>query len=270
MTGIDTSAQSRHQAEYWDAVADQIQASDAPNKDLVGYHSPYDEYVRQVTLNFLDGLAPAVPQKHCIAELGSGAGLNIRYFSRYRPTRVLAFDCSSHLLALARANLSEFGNVEYIQTSGFDLPVPPGAQIDLLYTVTVLQHIADPAMFQSVASSIIAARPHYILAIEDTRRPGRLVTPDYRQRTPQDYIEAFTAGGYTLASSRYTSLTWAARLFGLINRIFGLYKQQEGARVPRIVFALTNTLFPVARMFDAVLPGRFGLSGLLFELKQAP
>ncbi len=262
---MKTSA--RRQSEYWDNVAGHIQGSDAPDKDLVGYHSPYDAHVRRIAALLLDRFSAAVVKKDCIAELGSGAGLNLRYFARFTPKKLLAFDCSSQLLNLARANLSSVDNIEFIQTSGEDIPVPPGTSIDLLFTVTVLQHITDPEMYRRVTAAMMDAKPATILIIEDTRRPARQLTPHYILRSPSDYISSFDGDKYSLVMTQFASLTWAARLFGLINRLFGLYKQAEGCQLPKAAFTMTRFLSPLAARLDTLLPGKFGMTAALFHVR---
>jgi SAM-dependent methyltransferase len=256
--------QSQHQAAYWDKVAVQIAASNAPEKDLVGYHSPYDCYVRRVAVALLDRLVARVPNKRCIAELGSGAGLNLRYMNQFAPEKLLAFDCSANLLALAKANLSDLNNVTYIHTDGNSLPVPQGDKIDLLYTLTVLQHIVHPEMFSSVVAGMRASQAEYILIVEDTKIPATQPTPDYTLRTPLEYQTAF-GEGYTLVASEFVSLTWAARLFGVINRMSGLYRKHEGAAISKPVLLAAECLSPLAKLLDQTLQGSFGMTALLFK-----
>lgn len=255
---------SQHQAAYWDRVAVNIASSATPDKDLVGYHSPYDRYVRRVAVALLDRFTAKIPHKRCLAELGSGAGLNLRYMNQFEPEKLLAFDCSANLLALAKAKLSDLTNVAYILTDGNGLPVPEGVPIDLLYTVTVLQHIVHPDMFASVVAAMQASHAEYILILEDTRTPAAQPTADYILRTPLDY-QAALSSGYTPVASEFVSLTWAARLFGVINRVSGLYKKHEGAALPTPILRMAECLSPVAKGLDHLLPGRFGITALLFK-----
>ncbi len=255
--------QSQHQASYWDKVAVKISASDAPDKDLVGYHSPYDRYVRQVAIRLLDHFVTHIPTKQCIAELGSGTGLNLRYMSRFNPEKLLAFDVSANLLALAKENLADLP-VTFTHTDGYSLPMPADTTPDVLYTMTVLQHITDPAMFASVVTAMKASQAKYILIIEDTKTPTTQPTPDYVLRTPLEYQAAF-GEGYQLVASQFASLTWASRLFGVINRLCGLYRKHEGAATPAVVQTATQALAPVVRALDTSVPGTFGMTGLLFK-----
>jgi len=256
----------KHQIQYWDKVAGRICDANSPGKDLVGYHSPYDVYARRAAVNLLNKFSHLCINKDCIAELGSGTGLNLRYFSRWKPKKLLAFDCSSQLLALAKKNLVDLSNIEFIQTNGNDLPAPHGVSIDLLFTVTVLQHIVDPDLFRQVVESMKNSGAQYILIIEDTNNRLRQPTPDYTQRTLEDYISAFD-GRYKLATSEFVSLSWASRMFGLVNRLFGLYKRDEGSRLPRPVFWVLRFLSPVTKLFDAFLPGGFGMTAVLLRLR---
>lgn len=260
---MNTAAQK--QVQYWDTVAQAIGQSSAPEKDLVGYHSPYDQYVRRVAVKLLEQFSVMIPGKRCIAELGSGAGLNLRFFSRYAPDKLLAFDCSAELLALARKNLSDIPNVQYIQTNADNLPAPEGIHIDLLFTVTVLQHITDPALYTSVLRSISQANPRYLLLIEDTRTPPTQPTADYTLRTPESYKQSVHYLGYQLVNEKFYSLRWARLLFGAINHINGLYQRHEGAKVPSWCFYAARGMFPVVRLLDHLLPGKFGMTALLFE-----
>lgn len=245
-------------------MAGQIRASRAPDKNLVGYHSPYDAHVRAVAETLLGQYAAQVNSCRCIAELGSGAGLNLRYLSRSSPERLLAFDCSAQLLELARANLADLANVTYIHTQADNLPVPPHTSIDLLFTVTVLQHITDPGLFQSVTRAMCHSGSRYILLIEDTHEVPRQPTPDYLLRSPQHYAGLF-GGSYVPVATGFASLSWARRVFGVINRAFSLYRRQEGAQLPRVLFAVSRLLSPLVRLLDRRLPGPFGMTAVLFE-----
>jgi SAM-dependent methyltransferase len=255
------------QAEYWDGVADRIENSNAPGKDLVGYHSPWDLHVRGVAIDMFDRFSALVPVKRCVAELGSGTGLNLRRVSKMKPEMIIGFDCSSHLLDLARKNLSDLDNVQYVHTSSFDLPVPENSHIDLLFTLTVLQHIVKPVMFQSVVASMIQSGATHILVIEDTRRNPRQPTGDYTLRAPAQYIAAFAGSRYELVKTETTSLAWAVRFLGGMNKLFGLYNRPEGSRLPHAMFVLGGALSPLIRLLDRLLPGQFGMTAALFRLK---
>lgn len=263
---MSTPIAGKKQADYWNKVAEHIRDSSADHKDLVGYHSPYDVYVRERAVELLDRYSNNITPMETVAELGSGAGLNLRYFSGKHPRRLIAFDCSPELLGLAKQNLSDLDNVTYVQTNGYGLPVPDGAKIDVLFTLTVLQHITDAAMFEGISASMKSSGARYILIIEDTRRTPK-ENIGYVLRTPEHYLKTFDAGQYQLVSTSYVSLSWAALMFGCINRMGGLYKRHEGSRLPDAVFSFCRVLYPLARMLDRFLPGRFGMTVALFELK---
>jgi SAM-dependent methyltransferase len=258
-----------NQAQYWDTVAENISQSDLAHKDLVGYQAPYDVYARRIAVAALERFCALVPDKSCVAELGSGAGLNLRYFSKLGPKKLLAFDCSPRLLGLAKANLADLHNVDYIQTNASNLPVPAGQKIDLLFTVTVLQHITDPQMFEAVTTSMKDAKPQYILIHEATSSIPKLPMPEYILRTPDDYFARFQGAKYELVASDFVSLTWAARLFGGLNKLFGLYGKHEGARLPSYIFAANRLFSPLVTWLDKLLPGKFGMTTALFKLKPA-
>lgn len=255
------------QARYWNDVAAKIQTSSAEDKALVGYHSPYDTYVRQVSVGLLDKFTKPITEKNCIAELGSGTGLNLRHFSRLNPAKLMAFDCSEQLLSLAQANLADLSNVTYVQTGANDLPVPQDTAIDLLFTVTVLQHIVEPALYASVVASMKNSGSRYIMLLEDTMRKTKPRSDHYIQRSPEEYIAAFAGEQYSLVASGFVSLSWAHRFFGGINRLFGLYRKQEGAALPRSGYLLARMVLPLVAPLDRILPGPFGMSALVFERK---
>lgn len=258
---------STTQAEYWNQVAEQIGDSSADQKELVGYHSPYDNHVRQIAYDLLQSFTEQVPQKNTIAELGSGVGLNIRFMSQYQPKKLLAYDCSDKLLELCKVNLSDLDAVQFIHTDGHEVPVPEDCNIDLFFTVTVLQHITNQDMFENVIASVRHTKAKYILIVEDVRTPERLATPEYAQRTPESYRECLEKDGYTSISERYISASWAARLYGVLNRLCGLYQAHEGAKAPSWAFALGKIISPLAFMLDKILPGKFGMVAQLYEYR---
>ncbi len=256
--------QRQQHASYWDRVAVKISASHTAGPNLVGYQSLYDRHVREVAVTLLDQLMRIMPAPRRIAELGSGTGLNLRYMTRFSPEALFAFDCSANLLALAKEHLQDVPRVTYIQTDGAHIPVPEGVALDLLYTVTVLQHVTDAEMFASLTAAMRASGARWLLVLEDTRVPPSQPTADYVLRRPEDY-QALGLGEYRLVTSMYVSLRWASYVLGAFNRICGLYRKHEGAALPGVVVRVGWVFRPLVRALDALFPGRFGMTGVLFE-----
>ena len=98
--------------------------------------SIFDDYFELVDL-------AALPADAVIMDVGCGSGRWAQFAADYCKVMYLV-DPSNDALDVARRNLSDFTNCEFIQASTEDLPVEDNS-CDLVYSLGVLHHIPDTA-----------------------------------------------------------------------------------------------------------------------------
>ncbi|HTT79410.1 MAG TPA: class I SAM-dependent methyltransferase [Stellaceae bacterium] len=85
-------------------------------------------------------------------EIGSGTGYLMQGVERHlrlagRPAeRILGLDIAEHMLARARARLASDPVFGFVHYDGIDVPLPDRS-LDLIYSVSVLQHIPKPYVY---------------------------------------------------------------------------------------------------------------------------
>ena len=83
-----------------------------------------------------------LPANAVVADVGTGTGFVAAGLAS-RATRVIGFDASPEMLAVARRNLAEFTNVEFRKAVGDQLPVS-GEMFDGVFANMYLHHAPDP------------------------------------------------------------------------------------------------------------------------------
>ena len=83
-----------------------------------------------------------LPANAVVADVGTGTGFVAAGLAS-RATRVIGFDASPEMLAVARRNLAEFTNVEFREATGDHLPVS-GGMFDGVFANMYLHHAPDP------------------------------------------------------------------------------------------------------------------------------
>ena len=78
-----------------------------------------------------------------VGDIGTGTGF-VALGLAPKVAKVIGFDASPEMLAVARRNLAAFPNVELRQASGDRLPLPDGA-LDAAFANMYLHHAPDPA-----------------------------------------------------------------------------------------------------------------------------
>lgn len=109
----------------------------------------------------LDKLRPGMS----ILDVGCGPGtLTLDLARRVAPGRVIGVDISGSVLAEARRNVAEAGNVEIIHGDVLDLDFGDGA-FDLVHAHQLLQHLADPV--SALAEMARVSKPDGLIAVRE-------------------------------------------------------------------------------------------------------
>ena len=105
----------------------------------------------------------SLPANAVVADVGTGTGFVAAGLAA-RADRVIGFDASPDMLAVARRNLAQFANVEFREATGDQLPVSDET-FDGVFANMYLHHAPDPlATIQEMARTL---KPGGVLCITD-------------------------------------------------------------------------------------------------------
>ncbi len=104
-----------------------------------------------------------LPPQAVVADVGTGTGFVAAGLAA-QADRVVGFDASPDMLAVARRNLARFANVEFHEATGDQLPVS-GEMFDGVFANMYLHHAPDPlATIKEMARTL---KPNGVLCITD-------------------------------------------------------------------------------------------------------
>lgn len=104
----------------------------------------FTEHMRDAAIAQVVALDPLLLGPDAVvADVGAGTGFVSKGLAP-RAGKVLGFDASPAMLAVARRNLADFPNVELRQSPGDSLPLPDRA-LDAAFANMYLHHAPDPA-----------------------------------------------------------------------------------------------------------------------------
>ena len=134
---------------YFAAVADQW------DEIRSGY---FTEQMRDAAITKAD-----LPPKAVVADVGTGTGFVAQGLAS-RAAKVIGFDASPEMLAVARRNLAALGNVEWREAPGDQLPVAADT-LDGVFANMYLHHAPDPAAAIKELARVI--KPGGVVCITD-------------------------------------------------------------------------------------------------------
>jgi ubiquinone/menaquinone biosynthesis C-methylase UbiE len=104
-----------------------------------------------------------LPPNAVVADVGTGTGFVARGLVE-RAEKVIGFDASPDMLAVARRNLANFGNVEFREATGDQLSVSD-EMFDGVFANMFLHHAPDPA--KTIKELARTLKPNGVLCITD-------------------------------------------------------------------------------------------------------
>ncbi|MBI5565434.1 MAG: methyltransferase domain-containing protein [Chloroflexi bacterium] len=104
-----------------------------------------------------------LPENAVVADVGTGTAFVAQGLAS-RAAKVIGFDASPDMLAVARRNLSNLSNVEFHEASGDQLPVPD-ATFDGVFANMFLHHAPDPA--RTIKELARTLKPGGVICITD-------------------------------------------------------------------------------------------------------
>lgn len=249
---------------YWTRVAGEI-ARRSGGSALSGDSDPFHAYQRRKMLRrFLGNLDVA---GRSVLEVGCGPGGNLQYLQRFRPSRTIGVDVSSRMLELARRRLQGHEQVELLKTDGRRIDLP-GQSADVTITVTVLMHISDPEMFQSLVAELCRVTRHTLVLIEQTTRRagGAVITADGHgvRRRPEEYRDAVNAHGLVWQGTEDLRVRISRIGWGYAQLLAGREERREGEPETAAARALGWTWLLASRWLDDLVPDDLTLTKQMF------
>jgi 2-polyprenyl-6-hydroxyphenyl methylase / 3-demethylubiquinone-9 3-methyltransferase len=142
-------------------------------------------YVRdQLTAHFgRDGTADRPLDGLRILDIGCGGGLLCEPLARLG-ARITGIDAGAEAIAVARQHATDSGlDIDYQHASAEDLAAA-GEHFDVVLTMEVVEHVADPAAFVATAAALLTNGGAMILATLN--------------RTPKSFLAAIVGAEYVL------------------------------------------------------------------------
>jgi SAM-dependent methyltransferase len=244
---------------HWSKVAGAIR-NRTSGGFTAGDDDPYHRYKRQKftgrVLSRMD-----VGGKR-VLELGCGPGGNLLDLADRHPEQLIGVDISESMLALARENLAGL-EVTLQKTDGQELPLPD-RDVDLAYTVTVLQHNVDPAQLDRVIAELCRVTRDRIVLAEDI---GNVTDPPagatYVARPVEAYSTAFRTHGFRLVSVAPLGLRCSRFVRRAVGRLF-IRGHSEGEPIGTVARILLKASTPITAVLDRVVPDNADLTVMEF------
>jgi ubiquinone/menaquinone biosynthesis C-methylase UbiE len=142
MTNASSNPYFAEVAERWDEIRS-------------GY---FTEYMRDAAL-----AKAQLPLNAVAADVGTGTGF-VAAGLAVQAKRVVGFDASPDMLAVARRNLAQFNNVEFREAVGDQLPVSD-EMFDGVFANMYLHHAPDP--LATIKEMVRTLKPNGVLCITD-------------------------------------------------------------------------------------------------------
>ncbi len=249
-----------HPRTYWTQVAERIQARGARNI-VAGDDTPFFRYQRA---RFLQELAQIDFQGKSVLEVGCGPGGNLEVIHATNPTRLVGCDISWKMIGLAAQNLQPIlADVELVLTDGVTLPFKQKS-MDIVYTVTVLQHNTDEDMLVGLMREICKVARDKVLLFEETSvkiKSGR----SWVLRPVGYYQAIMEEREFKLTEVKYLNVFFSHLASVGISRLMGLRDRQEGEPLPALAVAGQRACLPLTRPLDRLFTKRIGLTKMSFE-----
>ena len=258
---------------FWNArVRDQGHTGWA-NPILYRYDQP--ARIRAMT-RFVARLRPSL-DKTRVLDVGCGVG-DLEIALARRGAEVTGFDLSPEAIRIARARTAHLPTVR-LECTGLDrLPAHP-REVDVVTSVTVLQHVIDAGQLRAAVGQLISRlSPAGTLAILElaprTSRPSA-EGPHVRARSRDEWLQTMGDLGLRLVREKCYP-HWGVLLLDALSR--RLRKRRGDAppiapptrRRRWLTIVALALAFPLDRLFRVPVPRRWALYRLMAFTRRAP
>jgi ubiquinone/menaquinone biosynthesis C-methylase UbiE len=243
---------------YWDEVARQIKRREGANL-VAGDDEPYYRYKRSKFLELLHSIDLAGKK---ILEVGSGPGGNLIEIYKHKPAELYGADISDEMITLAQKNTINRGIV-VLKINGKELQFDD-KNFDIIITATVLQHITDESVLQTLIKEMcrVSSSDIYIFERIEHRRKE---TPTNTGRTLNEYAAIFAANGFCLQTTRFANIHISYAVCGMARKIFNRGSRREAERVSRFSAGVQKAILPVTKQLDKLFRQKRDLAVLHFK-----
>jgi ubiquinone/menaquinone biosynthesis C-methylase UbiE len=251
---------------YWSKVGEEVQKR--AGSYVAGDDNPFLRYKRE---KFLTKFLSAIDfRDQVVLELGPGPGGNLKYIAEHgHPKRLLGADISETMRDLATQNLSDFRDiVELHHINGRDLPFDDQS-VDVSYTVTVLHHVTEEAMFLSLVKELCRVTKRDVVIMEDIGSAQQAGGQgSWVGRSTDVYKSAFAKHSFELSDVQFLG-TKVSRLYYL--PVFRVYRRllkprhHEGDRIGPVMKLAIGGPLRVTRYIDDVIPDNRDLAKMVFR-----
>ncbi len=247
--------------EYWSDVAKRMNLR-KKNRLVAGDSEPFYEYKREKFLKLL--ITNAFKDKR-VLEVGCGPGGNLLEVYSQGPKSLTGADISNQMVRLASENTKDLKDTNIVKIDGVSLPFEDNS-FDLTYTATVLQHITDDKMLNSIVSEIARVSSNRIIIHEriETKFKGDALN---HGRTVDFYKELFDINGFELKSVEFINIQTSYLMAGATRKLLNRKNRIEGEPLTRFSVAVQNILLPITKILDNVFKAKRDLGMLIFEKK---
>jgi 2-polyprenyl-3-methyl-5-hydroxy-6-metoxy-1,4-benzoquinol methylase len=243
---------------YWDEVARQINRREGANL-VAGDDEPYYRYKRNKFLELLHSIDFAGKK---ILEVGSGPGGNLIEIYKQNPAELYGADISDEMITLAKKNTVNSG-INILKINGSELPFDD-RHFDIVITATVLQHITDEKVVQTLIKNMCRATESDIYIFERIEQK-RMEAATNTGRTVNEYTAIFAANGFFLQTTRYAHIHISYAVCGMARKIFNRGSRREAERVSRFSAGVQKAILPVTKQLDKLFRQKRDLAMLHFK-----
>lgn len=250
---------------HWSRVAQEV-AKRGENV-IAGDDNPYFRYKRRKFVKkFLDTIDF---RSKVVLEIGFGPGGNLQHIAtNHAPAKLLGADISRNMVELATSRLSSHRGVELTKIDGSKLPYADRS-VDISFTVTVLQHNTDGAMFRKLVQELCRVTKSTIVVMEDIgTNPNVGGEGDWTGRRVDVYKGVFAEFGFQLFQCQFlntkVSRTWHDRAFAFYKRRIAR-RHQEGDPIRGIFKFVLAVPLPVTRVLDDIFVEDRNLAKMVFH-----
>ncbi len=243
--------------EYWSEVSQRIQ-SRGLDQSVAGDNDPYYRYKRR---RFLEIFLSFSFDGKDVLEVGSGPGGNLMALLSKSPKTLAGVDISQQMIELARSRLPD--TVSLDQIDGMHLPFSNQSK-DIVYTVTVLQHVTTSGMVEGLISEICRVsrdRVYLCERIESTFRGDA----KNMGRPLSFYREQMQAQGFELYSIEYLDIQVSYLVSGIIRKLLNNPWRNEGSPSTAISVSCQRMMLPLTRCIDPYVLQKRDLAIMTFE-----
>ena len=246
-----------HPEPYWSEVARKIDARDGVNV-IAGDDEPYYVYKRKKLLDLLLELDFAGKE---VLEIGPGPGGNLLEVAKQNPARLVGADISQAMIDIAQKRLGEQATI--FKTNGQQLPFAD-ATLDLVFSVTVLQHNSDDAMMRGMLGEMARVSRDEVVLFEQVA--PRIAGTDLMMARPiAYYAEVMRTHGYELVDRRMINIVASYYVSGAVRKLFNPSSRKEGEPLTPLALTLQRATLPLTRLLDPLISVERDLARMRFR-----